>query len=739
MKNLKFTASLFIVLVLEITVRAQDDGLALWKDCDPNGQRACCISNCKCLYEEDKTINKIECTDQKLRVIQQPNQPANIREYDLSRNNIGNIPRDTFKGMLSLETLNISSNSLSSLDPGSFSGLSQSLRVLDLSSNNFQQLPTRAFKAVLGLTKLYVSRNRVKKLGPLEFAPLGNLSVIDISFNPGVEVSEDAFRQLDNLRELVFKSCKLTSIPNFSDARRELRRLNLAGNNLSNVVPGNFKNMRLLETLILRNNAITSIDRRSFEGLEALKIIDLANNQLTSLPKGLIFYTNVLQKLYLTGMKWNCNCDIWWLSELYSKRPDLLESPDSKPKCAKPVKWLNMGLDDLGDKYSVAWCKTRSFYVNKLARTGRVGGDIQLECKSSISSSSSDSGSNKKIKWFNPDGKDITLESKNYKTRVQVSGPTLSIKSLKIEDSGTWTCYNEDTDYVADTEFTVTPASGGATTLFSTSTIRAVESVTSGPNAVLDPSQSDTDSRSPSVVETAGKPIGPVTTGEPLRRTRIVIGVFIGLTLVCAIVLIIFYKKRRRKTSQNEWETRKLRPEDIQPGTSTRTSGNASRHLTRSSIPSNRKYDEQIRPLRHSPIIAPEDALGTPIGPPELASASRSRVENIQNGTFTLPSQKKQRVSNIEDKRKFHSQPGTLGRNTKVKSIIHHLESNPPRCVTNPSSPVKSTPNGVPTLGKKSQSHHVYRTRTLSKSEMEKNLTFLPQSIEKLPLQETAI
>ena len=55
---------------------------------------------------------------------------------------------------------------------------------------------------MLGLTKLYVSRNQVKKLGPLEFAPLGTLSLIDISFNPGVIVSEDAFRQLDNLREL---------------------------------------------------------------------------------------------------------------------------------------------------------------------------------------------------------------------------------------------------------------------------------------------------------------------------------------------------------------------------------------------------------------------------------------------------------------------------------------------------------------------------------------------------------
>lgn len=50
------------------------------------------------------------------------------------------------------------------------------------------------------------------------------------------------------------------------------------------------------------------------------------------------------------------------LNKFKSEKPDLLESPDAKPKCAKPVKWLNVGLDDLGDKYSVAWCKTRSFY-----------------------------------------------------------------------------------------------------------------------------------------------------------------------------------------------------------------------------------------------------------------------------------------------------------------------------------------------------------------------------------------
>ncbi len=49
-----------VVFALVNTVRAQGDGTALWKDCDPNGQRACCISNCKCLYEIDKTINKIE-------------------------------------------------------------------------------------------------------------------------------------------------------------------------------------------------------------------------------------------------------------------------------------------------------------------------------------------------------------------------------------------------------------------------------------------------------------------------------------------------------------------------------------------------------------------------------------------------------------------------------------------------------------------------------------------------------
>ena len=56
--------------------------------------------------------------------------------------------------------------------------------------------------------------------------------------------------------------------------------------------------------------------------------------------------------------------------------------------------------------------------VNKLARTGREGGDIKLECKSSRSSSNGNSGSDKKIKWFNPDGKDITWVQNLYTNSI---------------------------------------------------------------------------------------------------------------------------------------------------------------------------------------------------------------------------------------------------------------------------------------------------------------------------------
>ena len=62
-------------------------------------------------------------------------------------------------------------------------------------------------------------------------------------------------------------------------------------------------------------------------------------------------------------------------------------------------------------------------------------------------------------------------------------------------------------------------------------------------------------------------------------------------------------QKRRRKPSQNEWETRKLRPEEHQHGTSINTGrAPASQHVTRSSIPSY-KVQFAIGTITHPKIV----------------------------------------------------------------------------------------------------------------------------------------
>merc|ERR1719394_1597498 len=40
-------------------------------------------------------------------------------------------------------------------------------------------------------------------------------------------------------------------------------------------------------------------------------------------------------------------------------------------------------------------------------------------------------------------------------------------------------------------------------------------------------------------------------------KTKIIIGCFVGITIFCALLLIVFYKVRRKTPSTHEWETKK--------------------------------------------------------------------------------------------------------------------------------------------------------------------------------------
>ncbi|KAF6734964.1 Leucine-rich repeat-containing protein 3B [Oryzias melastigma] len=63
----------------------------------------------------------------------------------LNRNLLRSLPPKSFSGLLQLHELDLSNNQLSTLEPGCFYGLEDSLRLLDLSSNRLSWLEPQAF------------------------------------------------------------------------------------------------------------------------------------------------------------------------------------------------------------------------------------------------------------------------------------------------------------------------------------------------------------------------------------------------------------------------------------------------------------------------------------------------------------------------------------------------------------------------------------------------------------------
>nr|WBU98458.1 TLRbeta1 [Lineus ruber] len=236
----------------------------------------------------------------------------------LNRNNLGNLTKDTFKGItigpkglfLSLNNsrirhiengtfspikgltyLDLSNNSIASSFPGALCGLInlQQLRLSSVGLNNsgifkdmWQQLqPNTTVNA--SLTKLYLVGNELKKIQDESFKGLGNLEVLNLSCNPFPErISKGGFRGLDNLRQLYLQGCsELTTFPKF-----------FSENGTESFTPK-------LTNLSLSGSPVVTLQKIDvFRGLESLKTLDLSQTFVRGLKLDLLTNLETLRLRY---------------------------------------------------------------------------------------------------------------------------------------------------------------------------------------------------------------------------------------------------------------------------------------------------------------------------------------------------------------------------------------------------------------------------------------------------------
>lgn len=210
---------------------------------------------------------------------------------DLSYNQLKAVPPDFFSSLVALETLNISNNCLDNFMVDSESPL-KALKTLDLSFNNLQNLTFKE-NTLYALETLYLQGN-ILKIVDSELFHLPRITNLHLQFN---ELSICGPRQnqtsgcvslfsIPTLRYVYISENKLTSLPAYAFQGSPLLILDLSLNPNMKISEQAFSGLeRSLAHLYLTGNQLGKLNI-SLSALRSLKVLDLPNNQLEGLFLG---------------------------------------------------------------------------------------------------------------------------------------------------------------------------------------------------------------------------------------------------------------------------------------------------------------------------------------------------------------------------------------------------------------------------------------------------------------------
>jgi hypothetical protein len=105
--------------------------------------------------------------------------PNTIRSLHLDSNSITTLQPGVFNGLTQLDELNLNHNSITTLQPGAFNDLIN-LTGLILDNNNIETLQPGAFNGLTQLEELNLENNRITTLQPGAFNGLTNLAELDL-------------------------------------------------------------------------------------------------------------------------------------------------------------------------------------------------------------------------------------------------------------------------------------------------------------------------------------------------------------------------------------------------------------------------------------------------------------------------------------------------------------------------------------------------------------------------------
>ncbi|XP_054906279.1 leucine-rich repeats and immunoglobulin-like domains protein 2 [Poeciliopsis prolifica] len=208
-----------------------------------------------------------------------------LETLDLTSNSISELKVGAFPS-IQLKYLNLSNNKISLLEPGCFENISSSLLVLRLNRNRLVTLPTKVFK-LSQLQLLEMKRNKIKIVDSLTFKGLDSLKSLKMQRNGITKLMDGAFFGLNNIEELELEHNNLTEVNKvWLYGLRMLRNLQISHNAIGVIRPDAWEFCQKLEELDLSHNHLTRLEETAFVGLGFLETLNLGENSISHLGEG---------------------------------------------------------------------------------------------------------------------------------------------------------------------------------------------------------------------------------------------------------------------------------------------------------------------------------------------------------------------------------------------------------------------------------------------------------------------
>ncbi|PSS07461.1 Piriformospora indica-insensitive protein [Actinidia chinensis var. chinensis] len=205
-----------------------------------------------------------------------------LRVLTLSQNNLqGEIPKNTFGGLVHLEQLDLSSNNLIGSIPEEI-GFLKSLKILDLSWNGLNgQIPSSLGQLQL-LQKIDLRSNKLQGLVPPNLGKLSRLVLLDLSHNLLTGPISEALSGLGQLEYFMIQENPINSeIPRFLESLNRLVVLSFSGCGLRGKLSNTLSSLKNLTALSLDNNVLNGTIPPNLGTLANLDQLNLSHNQFS--------------------------------------------------------------------------------------------------------------------------------------------------------------------------------------------------------------------------------------------------------------------------------------------------------------------------------------------------------------------------------------------------------------------------------------------------------------------------